>query len=121
MSKGGYREGAGRPPRIDGRESRLVRVALTDAEYELLIDATDPDDRRIALMEYNSRYISSWEIHTKSLTQRLQERLDAGKVAPNDTVWSGPGGDVIVCPNVPDEEEYLDYTDAGTVGEVLAD
>jgi len=51
MPRGGAREGAGRPPRTDGRNSRLVRVALTDAEYELLIDATDPDDRRKRLME----------------------------------------------------------------------
>ena len=72
-------------------------------------------------MEAASRYISSWEIYTKSLGQRLQERLSAGKIAPTDTIWYGPSGDAIVLPNVPDDEEYLDYIDKGTVAEILAD
>lgn len=51
MPRGGAREGAGRPPRPDGRESRLVRVALTDAEYEQLIKPMTPDQRRRAMVD----------------------------------------------------------------------
>ena len=72
-------------------------------------------------MEYNSRYISSWEIYTTSLKLRLQDRLDAGKVAPTDTIWYGPSGDAIVLPNVPDDDEYLEYTDQGTVQDILSE
>jgi len=93
-------------------------VALTDAEYEQIIGQTDPDQRRERLMEYNTRYISSWEIYTTSLGQRLQERLDAGKIAATDTVWCGPGGDVVIAAVI-DDEEYMEYVDEGTVHEIL--
>lgn len=71
-------------------------------------------------MEQNSRYIGSWEIYTATLQRRLQERLDAGKVAPTDTVWCGPSGDAFVGP-APEDEEYVEYLDEGTVAELLAE
>ena len=50
MPKGGKREGAGRKPRQDGRKSRLVRVMLTDQEYEHIKAFTKPDQRREILI-----------------------------------------------------------------------
>lgn len=47
---GGHRFGAGRKPRTDGRESRFIRVAVTDEEYQFILDQTTPDTRRTALM-----------------------------------------------------------------------
>lgn len=49
MSHGGKRQGAGRPPRKDGRKLRLVKVALNDAEAEQVL-AMSTDKRREKLI-----------------------------------------------------------------------
>jgi hypothetical protein len=69
-----------------------------------------------------SEYISSWERHTNGLTAKIRELLDAGHVSENDTVWVGPAGDAVVASDPAElDEEYAEYTDAGTVAEYLHD
>jgi len=72
---GGQREGAGRPPRTDGRESHLVRVALTDEEYRQIINQTDPDERRLRLMEMEPRKdILTTDDYQDAKLQRTSDR-----------------------------------------------
>ena len=55
MPKGGARPGAGRKPRQDGRTLRIVKVALTDAEFER-IKQLSTDQRREALIAAHVGY-----------------------------------------------------------------
>ena len=47
---GGRRPGAGRKPRKDERETRVVKVALTDEEFGAVKALLNTDSRRVALM-----------------------------------------------------------------------
>jgi len=77
------RDGPGRPPRTDGRESRLVRVALTDAEYERIIEQTDPDQRRIGLMDRTQQV--DW---LKELASNLVEAVNDGETAADVVAYA---------------------------------
>ena len=48
---GGHRPGAGRKPLQDGRISRVIRVRLSDSEYQAIIENTTPDSRRKTLLK----------------------------------------------------------------------
>jgi len=49
MPKGGRRKGAGRKPRTDGRQWRIVKIPLTSDELER-VKAITPDKRREILL-----------------------------------------------------------------------
>jgi len=63
-------------------------------------------------------YLTAWEAHTGSVFAWLQQLLDAGDVAENDVVWSGPDGSY-AAGDWPSEDD-AEMTDSGTVGEWLA-
>lgn len=48
---GGHRPGAGRKPRKNGRRLRVLKVALTDREFELIKQKTTTDSRRLVLLD----------------------------------------------------------------------
>jgi len=66
-------------------------------------------------------YISSWRLYTEKASEIINEALDKGQIALNDTVWGGPSGDLVIGDNftAEEEEEYADYVDRGTVEEYL--
>lgn len=65
-----------------------------------------------------TKYISAWEIHTGSLRSLVAQAVANGEISTDDTVWSGPSGDVIVAACAADlEEEYAEYIDSGLVEE----
>lgn len=83
---GGFRPGSGRPPRQDGRSSRIVRVAATDEELEAITAGTDPDSRRAALLERAAGYSIAGQPFKRSLAQYRQWIGEHGETYP-DMVW----------------------------------
>jgi hypothetical protein len=67
-------------------------------------------------------YINEWEIFKGNLSQILAAALKAGKADADDTVWRGPSGGAVIASDPADlDEEYAEYTDAGTVAEYIRD
>ena len=80
------------------------------------------DTLEIAEEEGEMKHLSAWEIHTKGLGQLVEQAVQANEVNRSDIVWRGPGGDAVICDHPGDldnSEEYMEYTDSGTVEEYL--
>jgi len=68
----------------------------------------------------NPKYISSWTAHTSGIRSELDSGLAAGEIKTSDIVWAGPSGDYVIASDPAElDEDYADYTDAGTVDEYL--
>jgi len=66
----------------------------------------------------SAKYISSWTAFTDGIGNALSSGLESGEISETDVVWVGPGGDYVIASDPAElDEEYADYTDAGTVAE----
>jgi len=65
-------------------------------------------------------YIGDWEIYQSNITEIVRAAFEHGECEPKDVVWRGPSGDAIIASDPAElDEEYAEYTDAGTVDEYL--
>lgn len=103
---GGMAEGYYEQGNAIGYHARLID--------EIVLEVVDNESAK----EQPMVYFSAWQIHTEGLPGLLRDALNANRIKPNDVVWYGPSGGVVVADDVA-HTEYDEYTDNETVAEWL--
>lgn len=67
-------------------------------------------------------FFSAWQNFISSVSANVRAAVDSGDVQPNDIVWRGPDGSVIIASDPASlSEEYAEHVDSGRVREYLYD
>jgi len=65
------------------------------------------------------KHIEAWAIHKYGIRRCLADALSEDHITEAAIVWRSPAGDCIVSDSLPNDPEYAEYSESGTVADYI--